>query len=355
MDSGQSPRFLAILVVFLPTFISTVFCCSPLSSLAPPLPSAETAPSLNDSFVFKRNEKCKYFGSEWKSPRSNFYFLFVSPSLYQILWLIWTFLLLMRVYWQRALEMKRWAAFSVCLSFAPSLSLYWSFFILLRYTYTGVHFHPPRLCCSWMDFDRNMNCFGFCYLSLLKTLSSQHIILGHRCPGLLESAECGPASSDAAAWLTSETLNTHNHCHTQTDGACTHIVVIHQCPASAAHFRSSYLLPAGHIVLAACCCWTSEIRVNMREFRGVFYELNLISSHQPDIQTWLGCRSICTLAEKKMIYWRELYFSWRIASSVAVMLLSDILAACCSSPLHLEEVTVGEMHNHSQHNQQMVM
>lgn len=133
----------------------------------------------------------------------------------------------MRVSWQHVLEMKRWALkrrLSFCLSFVPSLllciDLALSCCSLRTLKCTS---RPLRLCCSWQDFECNMNLLIFCYLNLLKTFSSQHIILSHRYPGLLESAECGPASSDSAAWFTSETcVNTHTHAT-----VATHRPVVH--------------------------------------------------------------------------------------------------------------------------------
>lgn len=74
-------------------------------------------------------------------------------------------------------------------------------------------FHPLGLCYSWHGYEYDW----FCYLNLLKTPSSQHIILSHRCPSFLESADCGSVSSDSAAWFTSGAyLNTCACCCTQT-------------------------------------------------------------------------------------------------------------------------------------------
>lgn len=104
-------------------------------------------------------------------------------------------------------------------------------------------FHPLRLCCSWQGFGYDMNLLVFlCYLNLLKALSSQHIILSHRCPSLLESAESGSASSDSAARFTSGScVNTHNYCHTQTFNTPTHAHTHIRVVCSAQHLQRTFI------------------------------------------------------------------------------------------------------------------
>lgn len=189
----------------------------------------DSNPQGHTGYSFKENcshEKCKCLCSEINldscDPDLIFIFPFVSPPLCQIWWLIWTFLLLMKVSWQHALQMKRW-------DFFP-LSLYWSCFCILTHKST---FHPLRLCCSWQcqcsEYDMNLLGF-FWYLNLLKTHSSQHIILSHRCPSLL---------GIYWVWVRIFRLSSSVYLrepHTWPSGL--------QCPASAAHFHSSYLLPS---------------------------------------------------------------------------------------------------------------
>lgn len=82
---------------------------------------------------------------------------------------------------------------------------------------------PLRVCFSWQGFKCDMNLLGFCNSNRLETPSSQHIILIHRCAGLLESAECGSASLVSAVWFTTDTcVNTHNYCYTHPKVVCTY-------------------------------------------------------------------------------------------------------------------------------------
>ncbi len=268
MANGQSLRFPAILVVILYLSVSTS-----QSSSFPPLSCSlcitATTPTLKNTLVsLKKNKQIPWEMEIKLWPWSNFYFPFVFPPLCQIWWLIWTFPLLMKVSWQHALEMKRWALWC-----PPFL---FSFFASILFCLVGVYLRisPLSILSGFVVPGRASNTiwtcsFFFCgYLSLLKAHSSQHIILSHRCPSLLESAECGSASSDSAARFTSGScVNTHNYCHTQTYNSPTHTHTHRhqsglQCPAFEAHFHSSHLLPTGHIVSPTGLCWASELEWN---------------------------------------------------------------------------------------------
>jgi len=159
----------------------------------------------------------------------------------------------MKVSWQRALEMKRWDFISV--------SSYWSC--------CCVQTHKPRSILSGFVLpgrasNRIWTGSTLCSVNLLKTPSSRDILLSHRCSSLLESAESGSASSDAAARFTKESCeNTHNYCHTQT---CSTQRSGLQCPASAGNFPHSSWLVANGVY---CCTYlrNTSIFTDLRLFR----------------------------------------------------------------------------------------
>lgn len=154
--------------------------------------------------------KCKCFGQKWNEAVTLIKFLYPSSvrssdwyGLFSFWWkypgnLLWR--------WNGELFRALLFAFHLFL-FSSS----YFFFIVLVAVY--LHVGPLSILSGFAVPGRAVNmiwtCSVFCYLNLLKTPSSQHIIPSHRCPSLLESAECGSASSDSAARFTTQTYNTH--------------------------------------------------------------------------------------------------------------------------------------------------
>ena len=180
---------------------------------------------------------------KWSCDPNPYYFPLVCPLLRQISWLIWAFRPLMKASWPPAPRMKQWAHWlpPIHLWFVPIFLslLFHSFIVLLVHTSTSDRSPSSQALLFLAGRRIGYEPARFLFFKQFDDSLAPHIILGHRCLKLQESAECRSASSDSAAGFTSGTLpHTHDCCRTQT----------HTMQRSAVDSNSSHLLPVSHPV-----------------------------------------------------------------------------------------------------------